>query len=219
MFTFVPEMDDKEVQILDQVEGLFMQYGMKSLTMDDVARHLSISKKTLYQYVSNKNELVQKALSRHIEREVKDMEHICSSSPNAIDELFAISKHVSGTLKNIHPSIMFDLQKYYPEAWQVFEEYKMEYIYNCVAANLERGIKENLYRDNLNIPIVARIYVGRIDLLFDPKLFPAGKFSIADIYLELIRYHVRGIASKKGIDYLVKKFQNIDPNDSKNFVI
>lgn len=219
MFTFVPEMDEKELQILQQVEGLFMQYGVKSLTMDDVARHLSISKKTLYQYVSNKNELVQKALSRHIDREVKDMETICSSAPNAIDELFAISKHVSGTLKNVHPSIMYDLQKYYPEAWQAFDEYKMNYVYNCITANLERGIREGLYRDNLNVPIVGRIYIGRVDMLFDPKLFPAGRFNISDVYLELIRYHIRGIASKKGIDYLVKKVQDIDPNDPKNFVI
>lgn len=212
-------MDEKELQILDQVEGLFMQYGVKSLTMDDVARHLSISKKTLYQYVSNKNELVQKSLSRHIKKEVKDMESICSSAPNAVDELFAISKHVSAMLKNIHPSVMFDLQKYYPESYQVFEEYKMNYIYGCVTANLERGIKEGYYRDNLNIPIVGRIYVGRVDMLFDPKLFPAGKFNIADVYLELIRYHIRGIASKKGIDYLVKKVQDLGSNDSKNFAI
>ncbi len=219
MFTFVPEMDEKELQILLQVEALFMQYGVKSLTMDDVARHLSISKKTLYQYVSNKNELVQKALGRHIDKERQDMEEICSSATNAIDELFAISKHVSGMLKNIHPSVVFDLQKYYPEAWQIFDEYKMNYIYDCISTNLERGIKEGLYRDNLDVPIVSRIYIGRVDMLFDPKLFPPGQFNIADVYLELIRYHVRGIASEKGIEYLVKKVQDIDPNDSKNFVI
>ncbi len=212
-------MSDKEVQILEQVEQLFMKCGVKSLTMDDVARHLTISKKTLYQFVANKNDLVCKSIERHFQRDKEVMQEICSKAENAIEEIFLISKHVGEHLKGIHPSVLFDLQKYYPEAWKLFDQYKQGYVYNCMATNMERGIKEGYFRENLNIPIVARIYVGRIDLLFDQLLFPRSQFEISDVYLELIRYHVRGITSKKGTEYLVEKFQDIDSKNSKNFMI
>jgi len=203
-------MDEKAQKILDQVKGLFMQYGIKSLTMDDIARHLGISKKTLYQSFSDKAELVLQGFQCHMNQETEALNKIHDQSENAIDEMFLMSQHVSAHLQQMHPSILFDMEKYYPKAFEKFDEYKLKIVMSCLARNMEDGIEQKLYRNNLNIPIVAGLYVGRMDLFFDQKLFPAAQYSPRDVYLEAIRYHIRGIASEKGMEYLKDKFKTLD---------
>lgn len=175
--------------------------------MDDVARELKISKKTLYLFVKDKNDLVSKALLSHCKSEVGITCEIISKNFNAIDELIEISKYVSSQLKQVHPSIHYDLEKYYPDAWRIFTTHKMEHIYSCVAQNLGKGIKQGLYRTNINIPIIAKIYISRIDAVFDAQIFPQDKFKMIDVYSEMLRYHIRGIASEKGIKYLVTRMK------------
>lgn len=180
--------------------------------MDDVARELRISKKTLYQYVKDKNDLVCQTLTFHCKSEVTVSGEIISRNANAIDELIEISKYVSQQLKQVHPSIHYDLEKYYPDAWRIFTAHKMEHIYSCVAQNLEKGLKQGLYRTNINIPIIARIYISRIDAVFDSLIFPQNKFKMTDVYSELLRYHIRGIASEKGIKYLAQRMKKENLN-------
>jgi AcrR family transcriptional regulator len=205
-----PKVEEKAQKILDQVRGLFMQYGIKSLTMDDLARHLGISKKTLYQSFSDKADLVLRGIEAHMDEERAALEQLHDASENAIDEMFLMSQHVSGHLQQMHPSILFDMQKYYPKAFAKFEEYKLKIVMSCLARNMEEGIAQGLYRENLNIPIVAGLYVGRMDLFFDQQLFPANRYGPKDVYFEAIRYHIRGIASEKGLEYLRDKFRSID---------
>lgn len=203
-------MDEKGQKILEQVSQLFMQYGIKSLTMDDIARHLGISKKTLYQSFSDKADLVSQGMQLHIDKEGCAITSIQEKSQNAIEEMFLISQHVSTHLQTLHPSILFDMQKYYPDAFAKFNDYKLKMIMSSIARNLKEGIEQGLYRDNLNIPIVAGLYVGRMDILFDQNLFPSSTYSPKDVYFEAIRYHIRGIASEKGIEYLKDKFKTLD---------
>ena len=205
-----PKMEEKAQKILNQVRVLFMQYGIKSLTMDDLARHLGISKKTLYQSFSDKADLVLQGIQLHMDEEMEALDRLHDESENAIDEMFIMSQHVSGHLQQMHPSILFDLQKYYPMAFAKFEEYKLKTVMSCLIRNMEEGIEQGLYRENLNIPIVAGLYVGRMDLFFDQKLFPSTKYSPKDVYFEAIRYHIRGIASEKGLELLRDKFNSID---------
>lgn len=200
-------MASKINDIFEQATLLFLRCGIKSVSMDDVARELKISKKTLYRFVKDKNDLVSKSLAFHCKREVDITCEIISGNSNAIDELLEISKYVGGQLKQVHPSIHYDLEKYYPEAWRIFTAHKMEHIYSCVAQNLEKGIKQGIYRSNINIPIIARIYISRIDAVFDTQIFPQDKFKMLDVYSEMLRYHIRGIASEKGIKYLVQKMK------------
>ncbi|TNF24258.1 MAG: TetR/AcrR family transcriptional regulator [Bacteroidetes bacterium] len=203
-------MDEKALKILAQSTELFMQYGIKSLTMDDIARHLGISKKTLYQSFSDKAELVYQGMLAHMKHEQDALNTIHEQSENAIEEMFLISQHVSKHIQSMHPSILFDLEKYYPEAFQEFQNYKLKYIMGCIARNIEDGIAQGFYRKNMNIPVVAALYVARMDVLFDQKLFPSSQFSLKDVYFEAIRYHIRGIASEKGIEYLKNKFKTLD---------
>lgn len=178
--------------------------------MDDLARHMGISKKTLYQVVSDKAELVSKGIQNYIDQDVCALEKVHDESENAIEEMFMIAQRVSEHLKQMHPSVLYDLEKYYPKAFKIFQEYKVRDIQGCVARNIEDGIKQGLYRNNINIPIITGLYVGRMDVIFDQQLFPASKYNIKDIYFEAIRYHIRGIASEKGLEYLKNKFKTLD---------
>lgn len=187
-----------------------MQYGIKSLTMDDIARHLGMSKKTLYQSFSDKADLVSQGIQAHMNEEVCAIANIQEKSENAIEEMFLIAQHVSQHLQSMHPSILFDLEKYYPGAFGKFNEYKTEIVMSCIAKNIEEGIAQGYYRDNINIPIVAGLYVGRMDIIFDQQLFPSTQYNAKEVYFEAIRYHIRGIASEKGIAYLKDKFKTLD---------
>ena len=215
LYSFAPFLEQKEQQFLEQVDKLFLSCGIKSLTMDDIARELGISKKTLYQYCTDKEDLLIKSFSHYFKCEETFQQAIWAKNLNAIDEMFEVSKHVSEMLKNLHPSVHYDLRKYYPEAWKIFSEYRKNFLLKCVSDNMEKGKKEGLYRANLNIPIVARIHIARIDVIFDGELFPASQFNFAEVFFELIRYHIRGIASPQGIEYFMDKIKTIDPTNPK----
>lgn len=198
--------DTRWQRILDETAKVFWKLGIKSVTMDDVATRLGISKKTLYQYVTDKNDLVDRVL-KHLSTCYKcDIDLVrARQGQNSIDELYAITTTVAGHMQGIHPSIHFDLEKYHPEAFNNMRTTKRKEIFACMTDNMTRGIKEGLYREDLNIPVIATIYIARFDLVFDGTLFPPETFSMNDLHWEIFRYHVRGIASKKGLDYLEKK--------------
>lgn len=211
-FEYVCIMDQKKQQIITDTANVFMRYGIKSVTMDDVARQLKISKKTLYKYVDDKLDLVCKVMNMQCGMERDMISEVVQKSENAIDEIILISKHMSRQLNNLHPSIHFDLEKYYPEAWGMFYDHKNEFIYSCVVENLKRGKEEGLFRENLTPEIVARLYVSKIDVVFDPEAFPPDRYRFIEVALENLRYHLRGIASPKGIEYLKKRMAQEDLN-------
>jgi len=210
-------MEMKCQQLLEQVTGLFMQYGVRSLTMDDIARHLGISKKTLYLCVADKAELVERTMTAYMEKDSTMMEQIHADAANAIDEMFLMAQHVSEHLTKMHPSILFDLEKYYPKAHKLFMDYKLKTIRGVLTRNMQVGIEQGLYRENLNADIISGLYVGRMDVIFDDALFPRAQFNAAQIYTETIRYHIRGIASEKGIIYLQDKFKAMSAQNQAIF--
>ncbi len=170
--------------------------------MDDVSSAMGISKKTLYGFVENKSDLVKKCMKAFAETEKIALKKIAQENNNAIDELFAIVKHIRNLLKNFHPSIHYDLQKYYPEGWQVFEEMKRGFHFEMVKKNIEKGIAQGLFRNDLNTDIIARLHIEKIDVIFNSNIFPAPEFNFIQVFLELMNYHIRGIASEKGLSYL-----------------
>lgn len=203
-------MDEKE--LIEKASQVFMRLGIKSITMDDMARQLGVSKKTIYKYVKDKNDLVNKALAVHGEHEMCSIESICSKGLNAIDEIFEISQFVTEMLSTVHPSVHFDLEKYYPEAWNMAVQERQKQVFKCITENLEKGVKEGLYREDLKPEIIGRIYIAKLDVLFDGELFPPQQFNFAEVYLEYFRYHIRGIASQKGLQYLIEKVKKEQAN-------
>ena len=201
-------MEEKAVEIIQKSVSLFMKYGIKSVTMDDVAKELMISKKTLYKYFKNKNELVKATVEMDCGQDECIIDSIINKSENAIDQIIEIAKVMSVRLKDIHPSIIYDMQKYYPEAWIVFENHKKIFVFNEIEGNLKRGISEGFYRDNLNVEIIARLFSEKIDTVINGEIFPPEQYNFSEVYLEMIRYHIRGIASDKGVQYLTKRIEN-----------
>lgn len=208
MFLYLhPEiMDQKEKEILLQAGELFAKYGIKSMTMDDVSRQLGISKKTLYQYVDNKKDLVKKSIQLHINDEKCCMEDVLSSKGNAIDELMKMTKMVGSQMKEMHPSVIFDLKKYHLEAYKCLANHRDDFIYVSIKRNIENGMRSGLYRSNINPEILTRLYLSMVNVIMDPESSILEGHSKSEIYIEMIRYHIRGIASAKGREYLKQKF-------------
>lgn len=184
---------------------MFRKYGIKSVTMDDIARELGISKKTLYQYVKDKNDLVRKAMDYQINFDRQTMDDIKRRKLNAVEELLEIGEFVTQTLQSIGTSAIFDVQKYYPELWHSHFEYRVSFVTEAIKENIGKGIKEGYYRKNVNADVIAKFFVIKLENLFDDRIFPPDKYSLAEVYLEYLRYHMMGIASQKGAEYIMEK--------------
>lgn len=206
-------MDTKH-QILTKAESLFMRYGIKSVTMDDLAREMGMSKKTLYQYVSNKADLIENIFQHKIEEEQKMMAQYKAESTDAIDEILKIARHVIRELRQFSPSVMYDLQKYYRGTYRQMEAFHTRHIIKMIRENIERGMKEGVYRSNLSPDILSKLYVAKSSLVADQELFPLQQYNIEQLFKEHIIYHIYGVASPKGLkifeEYLQDKQGEID---------
>lgn len=194
--------DHQQQNILKSAQSMFFTYGFKRITMDEVAQKVGISKKTLYQYHPNKQELVKATVANFINQQRAKVEAIHREEINAIDELQKIYETTCHHLTEINPGSGLELQRYFPESWEVFQEHKKNFMYHHIYQNLEKGIKEGLYREDFDLQIIASYYIARIDLILDAQLFPPSKFSFQQILKEFFIYHIRGIASHKGLNYL-----------------
>ena len=208
------EEKEKSRQIIGSAMDLFMRFGVKSLTMDDISRKLGISKKTLYQIVSDKKELVKRGMAQCLEDDQDMIAEITTNSDNAIDELIGFTRNANEWLSEVHESVVFDIQKYHPECWGLIEAHKKD-VRKAIFANTKRGMTEGLYRKNLNPEIIASLYVIMKDAMFDSiEIFGKG-VRIQDLHLEMIRYHVRGVANDKGMA-LLKEALNKEENNHLN---
>lgn len=196
-------------QILHASNKMFMRYGIKSVTMDDIARELGMSKKTLYVYFKDKNDIIQKTLQFSMEDHQCNLTNVYAKNLNAIDENFEVFKIVTEDLKEITPTVFYDLKKYYPEAWKIYEEYEMKHIPQMVEQNLMKGIKEGLYRPDINTRIISLAYTNLIRTIFETDFYTTKEFAFLDIYHHIFQYHIHGIASIKGLEYLNQKMKNI----------
>ena len=193
---------DLKQQILTKTAALFMRYGLKSITMDDIARELGISKKTLYQYVDNKTDLIEQIFRQRFDMEKVIMQQIQEQSLDAIDEILKIARYVIEELRQISPTTLYDLQKYYRSTWKLMEATHQEHIYNLIRGNLIRGMKDGNYRTNINPDIIAKLYVGKTSLVVDEDLFPVSEYNSGDLFTEYIYYHIHGVASPSGLQLL-----------------
>lgn len=176
------------------------RYGVKSLTMDDIAQHLGISKKTLYQVVANKAELVDRIMDITINERM--VECLAAEADNAIDEMLNIYRTHSQMIKRMNMALTYELRKYFPDSWQKLEAFRHDFIFKSVCKNLQKGINAGLYRSDFNTVIIAKFYTGRVFDLINPELFPVDKFSPDSLLHEMFLYHINGVASDKGLKYL-----------------
>jgi TetR/AcrR family transcriptional regulator, cholesterol catabolism regulator len=164
-------MEEKKLEILQKTAQVYMRYGIRSVTMDDLARELSISKKTLYQHFPDKDTLVQEIMRLKITMDQLISDAARQHAPNAIDEMFEISQSVGDMIRHVHPSVFYDLQKYHPKAWEILENHKWNFVYNQILSNIHRGMQEGLYRENMNPELIARMHLAKTDMIFAGNLF------------------------------------------------
>jgi AcrR family transcriptional regulator len=192
------EEQDIKDKILKGSEELFMKYGVRSISMDDIARHLSVSKKTLYQHFTDKEEIVTQVCQTHLDRSTDQMNGIREDAENAIDELSKISVCVKQNMSDMNPSLLFDLQKYHPKAWAVWMEHKHKHIYESVVRNLKQGIEDGHFRAEINTEIIAVTRMVLLESVFDDRIFPKDKFNLIEVHSEIFDHFVYGICTEKG---------------------
>jgi len=191
------EHNNKE-KLLKGAEELFMKYGVRSISMDDIARHLSVSKKTLYHHFEDKDDLVCMVCKGHMQKEKKQFDTLRDGAVNAIDELARLSVYMRKDIENINPSLLFDLQKYHPKAWQVWLDFKHKVIRESMIRNLKQGIEEGYYRAEINPDVLATLRIESMQLAFDEQIFPHRNFSLADVQVQLFDHFVHGLVTEKG---------------------
>ena len=206
---------DTGTRIKEKAHSLFMQYGFRSVSMDDIANNMGISKKTIYQYYADKDELVEAVIESEFQKNQGICEYDKSNSKNAIHEIFMAMDMMMEMFSSMNPSLIFDMQKYHPKAFVKFHAYKNEYLYNLTLDNIVRGIKEGLYREELNVAILSRFRVETMMMSFNLDFNSKLKNSMAEIEEEIITHFLFGLVNIKGYK-MVLKYQQDRLNKSKD---
>ena len=194
--------------ILIKSSDMFLTHGFKSVTMDEIASEMGISKKTIYQHFSNKNSLVE-AVSLYLFETIScGIDSIYELDKNPIDELFLIKDFILKNLKDESASPIYQLQKYYPKIHKTLMAKQFEKMDDCVVGNINKGIEQGLFRKELNVDLIVRFYYAGMTSLKDVELFDPTKFGTKLLQTEYLEYHLRGICTQKGVHKLEELLNN-----------
>lgn len=207
-------MNDKKENIITQVGQLYMRYGIRSVTMDEVSRELGISKKTLYQYFKDKEELVDQVVVSWFLKN-PNFGFTNEDGINAVDRVLQLRSHLKKMMKLVHNNIDFDLRRHYPKTYKKLTDFKRKKIYEDNLSVLEQGKKEGLFREDFDSDFIARISVGRFLLIFNPdnELFSEDEVRDFKLFDAIIDYHFHGICTEKGLKYYKQQLNNFQNED------
>lgn len=189
------ELKDRILRIAQQ---LFMRNGIRSVSMDDIAVELAVSKKTLYKWYENKDQLVHAMMEQHLDASRHDCAQVQQQASSAIDELFRMMSWMKQQFAEVHPSIFYDMQKFHPATWQLWMAHKQQYILTQIMDNLHRGVAEGLYRADLDADVLARLRLAQIELAFDAAVFPPQQFDLQRLQHIILEHFMLGVATLKG---------------------
>lgn len=208
-------MNKKLLEIVNQSCKMFAKYGIKSVSMDDIAKACGISKKTLYEHVEDKNELVNKVVTREFEDNSHAPHSINLEDKNAIEALFILYKYSLDFFKDFNFSMEFDLQKYYPSLYKKTAKKRRAKFYNRMFQNMTLGREQGFFRDDFNIDIICKIHITKIETLLKTDIFDNDDYSAIDIFKELFLYHVHAIATPRGLDELNEKIKEYEQEQNQ----
>lgn len=196
--------------ILKKSGEIFLKYGVKSITMDDIANSLAISKKTIYKYFKNKEELIDDTASFMHEEMHNHVLGVCNLGFNAIEENFKIKEIFKDMFQNLNDSPVFQLQKYYPKTYKKIMSNEFSMFKECISRNLEKGVSEGLYRKNINIELSTKFYFSLAMSVHDSSMYTYNKNTINKLEQSVLEYHTRAIATLKGFKILEEQLaQNL----------
>lgn len=211
-------MEPKE-RILIKAQELFMHYGIRSVSMDDIANNLGMSKKTLYQYFADKDELVEAVVDGHINEVEGDCMNCRKDATDAIHEIFLTMEQIMEEFNNMNPMLLYDLEKFHFKAYQRFKDYKDKFLLQIIRSNIEWGIKDELYRADLNVDVLSKYRIESMLIPFNVAVFPPGKYNLAKTSEIMIENFTYGLATIKG-HKLIQKYneqrqKNLSYDESK----
>lgn len=202
-------MSNSQIErILEGGGELFLQAGIKSVTMDDIAKHLGMSKKTIYQFFKDKNELVTTLVKQRLQDDEDEMTEMLNKSGNVIEGMITMMKCSEEIFARANPIVIHDLQKYHPEAWKHFQDFKAGVIVRTMEELLNKGIKQGYIRPDIDVKVLARMRVMQVEMGFNTSIFPAAEFNLWKVQRQLLDHFNYGICTIKGYK-LLNEYKNI----------
>ncbi|GEM_PF-41447 len=195
--SFASEMEVRE-KIVEKAAELYMQFGIRSVTMDDIARDLSISKKTIYQYFKDKRELVNTICSTHLEIEDKRFASATDESENSVHELILVSKCLRESMQEMKVNIMNELRKFYPEAWKMYSTFKTGVMKEAIIKVITRGKREGYFRQELDPELIAIMRMEQVESFIMSNLYPKDKYSLTEVQMHLFDHFIHGLFTIEG---------------------
>ncbi len=203
------ENSSQTQDLLRRCELLFFKYGVRSVTMDDIAKELSISKKTLYQHFENKDELINEIMNQHTEHECYEVQLLKQKSVDALDEVIKIAQRTIIMLQMISPNLLYELKKYHVKAWDILNDLQNNVITDGTLENIKRGKSEGLYRSDIDADIVSKLYAKSCLQVINEEIFPSADYKKEKIFLEFMNYHVLGLTTQKGKETWERYFSEL----------
>lgn len=200
-------VEDNRIRIREKAKELFMQLGMRRVSMDDIANSMGMSKKTLYLYYNDKKALVNEVIDLMLEKNSVNCKSCRSGAKNAIEEGFLATASVSEMMRDMNPVLLLDMQKYYPSAYRRFLKFREDFLYNFIRQSIEWGIQDGLFRADVNPDLVSRLRLESINLPFQRAFYEAMKTDLGTLVKEIFVLFMYGIATPKGAR-LINKYRN-----------
>ncbi|MDW8211027.1 MAG: TetR/AcrR family transcriptional regulator [Cytophagales bacterium] len=195
-------MDIRE-RILQEADRLFHAYGIRSVSMDDIARKAGVSKKTIYQYYQDKDDLVSVMVYQMLSQYISDFEAISQRAQDAVEEMVLGTEQFRKMLRMVNPVVLFDLQKYHPKAWNTYQTFKEEHFLGALIRLLQRGIAEGYFRKEINVEVLARMRIEQVQMGFDPTIFPPDRYNVMEVQWEFFHHFLHGIVTLQGYSKLL----------------
>ena len=193
-------------KILYKAFELFKRFGIRSVTMDEIAGQCGVSKKTVYQFFEDKDTLVENIMIDFINRSQENCKKQQVQSDNAVEEIFLSMDMIQQMIEGVNPALLNDLRKYHNTAFARLEKHKVDFIHSFVKKNIERGIEEGLYRGDMKLDIITPFYLHSLSLAIEYDIFPKAKYTIADLDAEITVFLLYGLANAKGVK-LIEKYK------------
>ncbi len=200
-------------RILNSALALYSKFGIRSITMDDLCRELGISKKTLYQHISDKNDLIKKVVDYDIRIQEQDTRKMYESDINAIDELMYVNRRIHENESVHNPAFYYDLKKYHPAVYAYWIDYKHKRMFEVIHKNLVKGVSEGLFRSDLDPAIIARLQMAMTEMMHTSAIINENGASTRKFFNEVFTYHIHGICNERGLAYF-KRIQEEFNNQS-----
>jgi AcrR family transcriptional regulator len=193
-------------RIKEKADELYRRYGVKSVTMDEIASQLGVSKKTIYQSFKDKNELVDAVVEEMLEYNKISCQTSRDKAINAVQEVYLGMESIQEMLDNMNPSIIFDIERGHPQTFKKFKEFKYKFLFELMKANIERGKEEGLYRQEINAELICKVRIETIMLAFNEEIFPKHQYSLVYIQHRLLEHFLYSMVTPKGYK-LITKYQ------------